>query len=354
MVPVEATGEPIGVKTGGGTLEHVLFKLKVRALPKDLPEVLIADVSHLEIGKAIHIGDMKAPPGVEILGDKHISVLAVAAPVSEAQEAAALEAATAPTGEVEMIKEKKEDGTEVEAKPGENSRQSWRQGRRESGRQGCGQAGRQSRSRGREKAGEKKAGKEEVRRPSPVGEFISHCGVGESRQEYAGTRHNIGFLLVERLADAVAGGMEAGEEIQARAWPGWSRAGQKVILCQPQTFMNASGEAVGALARFYQLPLERLLIVVDDADLPLGQIRLRAGGSSGGHHGLESVEQQLATREYPRLAPGHRAAGGRWPADNGLCPGPLYGRGTGSSGRSAGAGRPSRWNAGGAPESEKQ
>ncbi len=122
MVPVEATGEAIGVKTGGGTLEHVLFKLKVRALPKDLPEVLVADVSHLEIGKAIHIGDMKAPPGVEILGEKHISVLAVAAPVSEAQEAALLEAATAPTGEVEMIKEKKEEGAEeAEAKPGEKA-----------------------------------------------------------------------------------------------------------------------------------------------------------------------------------------------------------------------------------------
>jgi large subunit ribosomal protein L25 len=119
MVPVEATGEAVGVKTGGGTLEHVLFKLKVRALPKDLPEILVADVSHLEIGKAIHIGEMKAPSGVEILGDKHIPVLAVAAPVSEAQEAATLEAATTPTGEVEMIKEKKEDGTEAEAKPGE-------------------------------------------------------------------------------------------------------------------------------------------------------------------------------------------------------------------------------------------
>jgi hypothetical protein len=73
----------------------------------------------LEIGKAIHIGEMKAPPGVEILGDKHIPVLSVAAPVSEAQEAATLESATTPSGEVEMLKEKKEDGTEGEAKPGE-------------------------------------------------------------------------------------------------------------------------------------------------------------------------------------------------------------------------------------------
>jgi large subunit ribosomal protein L25 len=112
MVPVETTGEATGVKNGGGILEHVLFKVKTRALPKDLPEVIMVDVSHLEIGQAIHIGDIKPGPGVEILGDKHISVIAVAAPISEAAEAAATEAAAAGAGEVEMIKEKKEDGTE--------------------------------------------------------------------------------------------------------------------------------------------------------------------------------------------------------------------------------------------------
>lgn len=109
MVPVESIGEAVGVKTGGGVLEHVLFKLKVRCLPKDLPEAINVDVTALEIGKAIHIGDITPPPGVEILGDKHISVLSVAAPVTEAEEAAAEAAATTP-GEVEMIKEKKEDG----------------------------------------------------------------------------------------------------------------------------------------------------------------------------------------------------------------------------------------------------
>jgi large subunit ribosomal protein L25 len=112
MVPVEAVGEAVGVKTGGGTLEHVLFKLKVRALPKDLPEALMVDVSALEIGKSIHIGEVKAPSGVEILGDKKVPVLSVAAPISEAQEAATLESATTPSGEVEMLKEKKEDGAE--------------------------------------------------------------------------------------------------------------------------------------------------------------------------------------------------------------------------------------------------
>jgi len=113
QVPVESTGEAAGVKTGGGVLEHVLFKLKVRALPKDLPEVIIVDVSHLEIGKAVHIGDIAPPAGVEILGDKHISVLAVAAPITEAEEAAAVAAATDGTKEPEMIKEKKEEGAEA-------------------------------------------------------------------------------------------------------------------------------------------------------------------------------------------------------------------------------------------------
>ncbi len=117
LVPVQSVGEPAGVKTGGGVLEHVLFKLKVRALPKDLPEVISVDVSKLEIGQAIHIGDIVPPTGVEILGDKHISVLAVAAPVTEAEEAAAAAAGTEGTAaEPEMIKEKKEGEGEA-AKP---------------------------------------------------------------------------------------------------------------------------------------------------------------------------------------------------------------------------------------------
>lgn len=109
MVPVETEGEAAGVKTGGGVLEHVLFKIRARALPKDLPEVIMVNVSHLEIGQTIHLGDIKPPPGVELLGDKKVSVISVAAPISEAQEAAVLEAAAAAPTEVEMIKEKKEE-----------------------------------------------------------------------------------------------------------------------------------------------------------------------------------------------------------------------------------------------------
>lgn len=108
QVPLETSGEAAGVKSGGGVLEHILFKLKVRCLPKDLPEQIVVDVSALEIGKSIHLGEIKAPEGVEILGDKHISVIAVAAPRAEEEVAAAAPA----SGEVEMTKEKKEEGAE--------------------------------------------------------------------------------------------------------------------------------------------------------------------------------------------------------------------------------------------------
>lgn len=123
MVPVETVGEAEGVKTDGGVLEHVLFKVKARGTPKNLPEIILADVSALKIGQSIHLGELKVPAGVELLGDKQIPVISVAAPRSEEEEAAATAEAAAP-GEVEMIKEKKEDGEAPAAgaaKPGEKA-----------------------------------------------------------------------------------------------------------------------------------------------------------------------------------------------------------------------------------------
>jgi large subunit ribosomal protein L25 len=117
QVPVETTGEAAGVKTGGGVLEHIMFKLKVRCLPKDLPEQITIDVSALEIGKAVHIGEIVPPAGVEILGDKHLAVVSVMAPRAE-EEVAAPEGAKA-AGDVEMTKEKKEEGAEGAAAKGE-------------------------------------------------------------------------------------------------------------------------------------------------------------------------------------------------------------------------------------------
>ena len=125
-------------------------------------------------------------------------------------------------------------------------------------------------------------------------------GLGNPGGEYSGTRHNAGFLLVESLAHRWRVKWTMEKKFQARvARVEWH--GRQLLLGQPQTYMNASGEAVGALIGFYRVPVGKLMVVVDDADLPFGEIRLRARGSSGGHHGLESIEQRLATRDFARL-----------------------------------------------------
>jgi len=126
------------------------------------------------------------------------------------------------------------------------------------------------------------------------------AGLGNPGEEYAKTRHNAGFSLAGKLAARWKADWKNERKFNARVARA-KRNGIRVLLCQPRTFMNASGEAVKAVMSFYRLPPEHLLVAVDDADLPLGEIRLRAGGSSGGHHGLESVEQHLGTRAFARL-----------------------------------------------------
>ncbi len=136
-------------------------------------------------------------------------------------------------------------------------------------------------------------------------------GLGNPGAEYARTRHNAGFIVTERLAERWRASWTYERKFEARLTR-VDQAGRRVLLCQPQTFMNASGQAVGAVKEFYRVALARLLVIVDDADLPLGQLRLRPGGSSGGHHGLESVEQHLGSRDYARLRVGiGRQAGAR-------------------------------------------
>jgi peptidyl-tRNA hydrolase, PTH1 family len=125
-------------------------------------------------------------------------------------------------------------------------------------------------------------------------------GLGNPGADYARTRHNAGFLVAEQLADRWQARWAYQKKFNARLASA-QRNSRRVLLCEPQTYMNASGEAVAAAVAFYRVPLGRLLVVVDDADLSLGELRLRPGGSSGGHHGLESVEQHLGTRDYARL-----------------------------------------------------
>ena len=125
-------------------------------------------------------------------------------------------------------------------------------------------------------------------------------GLGNPGSEYANTRHNAGFRAVESLADRWRVGWNLEKKFQARLAKA-ERDGRRVVLCEPLTFMNLSGEAVRAVMSFYRVPTGRLLVLVDDADLPFGEIRLRPRGSSGGHHGLDSVAQHVGGPDYARL-----------------------------------------------------
>src|SRR5262249_8710291 len=107
-------------------------------------------------------------------------------------------------------------------------------------------------------------------------------GLGNPGAEYARTRHNAGFLVAELLAERWGAKWGYEKKFNARVGGGERDSGG-VLLCEPQTFMNSSGEAVSTALAFYRVPQKRLLVVVDDADLPMGEIRLRPSGSSGGH-----------------------------------------------------------------------
>jgi peptidyl-tRNA hydrolase, PTH1 family len=128
-------------------------------------------------------------------------------------------------------------------------------------------------------------------------------GLGNPGADYARTRHNAGFLVIEELAGRWKAGWRASKKLLSRL-ARLERGKRRVLLCQPQTFMNESGAAVRSVSDYYQVPVSRLVVVVDDADLAVGEIRLRPRGSSGGHHGLESIEKHLASREYARLRVG--------------------------------------------------
>ncbi|MCI8698937.1 MAG: aminoacyl-tRNA hydrolase [Oscillospiraceae bacterium] len=128
------------------------------------------------------------------------------------------------------------------------------------------------------------------------------AGLGNPGDKYENTRHNVGFLVADQL------GERADLPIQRLKFKALTNTavlgGQGALLMKPVTYMNLSGEAVGEAARFYKLDPAHVLIISDDVDLPLGKLRLRTGGSAGGHNGLKSIIQHLGTDQFPRLKVG--------------------------------------------------
>lgn len=124
-------------------------------------------------------------------------------------------------------------------------------------------------------------------------------GLGNPGPKYAGTRHNIGFEVIDSLASGpgVMGFRDRFESVIAE----WKEGEETVLAVKPQTFMNLSGRAVRAILDFYKVPVERLLVVCDDFNLPLGKLRVRSKGSHGGQNGLRNIQEQLGTDAYARL-----------------------------------------------------
>ncbi len=127
-------------------------------------------------------------------------------------------------------------------------------------------------------------------------------GLGNPGDKYENTRHNVGFLVADQL------GERADLPIQRLRFKALTNTavlgGQGALLMKPVTYMNLSGEAVGEAARFYKLDAAHVLVISDDVDLPLGKLRIRTGGSAGGHNGLKSIIQHLGTDQFPRLKVG--------------------------------------------------
>jgi peptidyl-tRNA hydrolase, PTH1 family len=122
------------------------------------------------------------------------------------------------------------------------------------------------------------------------------AGLGNPGRQYADTRHNVGWMILDRLAAAASARFSLEKKWRAEV----ARAGD-LWLVKPQTFMNLSGEAVGAIAAFYRVPPAGVLAIYDDKDLPFGVLRLREGGSAGGHNGVKSLITHLGTQDFPRL-----------------------------------------------------
>jgi PTH1 family peptidyl-tRNA hydrolase len=143
-------------------------------------------------------------------------------------------------------------------------------------------------------------------------EFYLIAGLGNPGPKYAANRHNVGFRCLENLASAYHLRFDR-QQKRARVALGIIQ-GRRVVLAQPQTFMNESGRAVVPLARFYQVPPHRLLVVYDDLDLPPWTVRMRPEGGSGGHKGMRSIIEQLGDQGFPRLRIGIGRPPGRMEA----------------------------------------
>lgn len=137
-------------------------------------------------------------------------------------------------------------------------------------------------------------------------------GLGNPGREYRGNRHNVGFMLLDRLAERLKTSFSRLESKALVTKAEYQE--RRLVLAKPQTFMNLSGQAAGALLRYYKVPQSNLMVAYDDVDLPLGTLRLRPGGGSAGQKGMASIIERLGSQDFPRLRIGIGRPPGRMDA----------------------------------------
>ncbi|MEO1134753.1 MAG: aminoacyl-tRNA hydrolase [Cyanobacteria bacterium J06639_1] len=137
---------------------------------------------------------------------------------------------------------------------------------------------------------------------SPTIELV--VGLGNPGAKYEGTRHNCGFMAVDRLSQRYAIALKSNSRFQGLYGEGRGPKGNKLRLLKPETFMNRSGQSVRAVMDWFKLPPQAILVIYDDMDIPFGRLRLRQSGSAGSHNGMKSLVQHLGSQQFPRVRMG--------------------------------------------------
>ena len=260
-VPVHTVGDPKGVKLQGGLHELITREIEIECLPDEIPEEFTVDVSELMIGQSVRAGEIPLVGSTKLLSPPD-SVISHVITIKVEAEPAAAEGAAAPAAaaEPEVIKKGKKDEEAASA-------------RREEEEVAPGKARCQTRS----------------------NFWWSGWAIPET--EYENTPHNLGFRVIDRLAEENAIRVTRKENF-SRVGLGTIR-GKRVALAQPQTFMNLSGPAIKGLLERYGLQPDRLLLVYDELAIPWQELRIRPKGSAAGHNGVKSVIGSLGTQDFP-------------------------------------------------------
>ncbi len=295
-VPVHLEGEAEAVSQEGGVIDQIITALLISAKPADIPSGLTVDISGLEIGSALRVGDITLPDGVTTHVDLEDPVVTASHQIIEIEEPVEGEEGEAAEGEAA-------EGEDGEAAEGEGGDTSDGDGGSDAGDGDGGDASwpRAAGSPARRLMFGRRRREQPERRGTPADLLV--VGLGNPGAEYEGTRHNVGAEVVRLLATRHGATLRKGKErAMVDEVPVATLGGKRLALAIPLTYMNLSGEAVAPLVRRHGIDDPRRLVIVhDELDLPVGKLKVKVGGGLAGNNGLKSVKAHLHTDDFVRV-----------------------------------------------------